>query len=72
MHPLYRDVCAVLSSADKRKGTIKRLCLAPNIRNKKATLALASETARFVPTLVVYACTTRMLQNGGLIRIKFS
>jgi hypothetical protein len=48
MHPLYQDVCSVLSQADRRKGTLKRLCLAGGIRNKRATLALASETSRWV------------------------
>lgn len=47
MHPLYQDVCSVLSQADRRKGTLKRLCLAGGIRNKRATLALASETSRW-------------------------
>lgn len=46
MHPLYQDVCSVLSQAERRKGTLKRLCLGSGIRNKRATLALASETSR--------------------------
>eukprot|EP00960_Hanusia_phi_P013205 385084-Hanusia_phi.AAC.7 len=46
MYPLYQDASSVLEQAGKRKGTLSRLSLAPSIRNKKATLALAAETTR--------------------------
>ncbi|EKX41496.1 hypothetical protein GUITHDRAFT_112468 [Guillardia theta CCMP2712] len=43
---MARLVAALLEQAGKRKGTLSRLSLAPSIRNKKATLALAAETTR--------------------------
>ena len=47
MYPLYRDASEVLELFERRKGTLKRLCIAPSIRNKKATLAITSGVVRF-------------------------
>jgi len=48
MYPLYQDASKVLELMEQRKGTANRLSLNSSIRNKKACLAIASETSRSV------------------------
>lgn len=50
MHPIYQDASRVLAQTEQKQGTIRRLAIADAIKNKKATLAIASETMRLAPT----------------------
>ena len=51
MYPVYQHAARVLEQEGEKLGTIQRLAISSWVMNKKATLALASETSKFAEVL---------------------
>jgi 25S rRNA (cytosine2278-C5)-methyltransferase len=56
MDPVYEDAHHALTGVINKRGSVKSLCLAPKVGNKRAVYAVVVETLRWRPVIEAVLC----------------